>query len=75
MKLLKRLGYLILVAIVLAMIVFFIQGCTLPDGIRKVTTWGVVIPTPAGPIAIGYWHSEHGEGVESEQSSRPEDVL
>jgi hypothetical protein len=54
----------------LSMIVIclLLSGCTLPTGIRKLTVWGFVLP---GPIAVGYWHSEHGEGVQSEESAKP----
>lgn len=52
----------------------FLSGCTLPTGTRKVTAWGVgFVPNPTGiplPFA-GYWHSEHGEDVISEESARP----
>jgi hypothetical protein len=52
----------------------FLSGCTLPAGTRKVTAWGVgVVPTGSGfPVPFaGYWHSEHGDDVISEQSARP----
>jgi hypothetical protein len=50
----------------------FLSGCTLPTGTRKVTAWGVFLPTPTGfPIGVGYWHSEHGDDVISEQSAKP----
>jgi hypothetical protein len=50
-----------------------LAGCSLPQGTRKITAWGIgAIPTGGIPIPIiGYWHSEHGENVESEESAKP----
>jgi hypothetical protein len=53
---------------------FIFLGCSLPQGTRKVTAWGIgFVPTPTGvplPFA-GYWHSEHGDDVVSEKSAEP----
>jgi hypothetical protein len=56
----------------------FLSGCTLPQGTRKVTAWGVgVLPSGTGfPIPFaGYWHSEHGDDVISEHSASPSVVI
>lgn len=52
-------------------------GCsTLREGeTRKITAYGIWAVVMGAPIGIGYWHSERGDDVKSEQSSKPEDAL
>lgn len=38
---------------------------------RKITAWGIWAAPFGTPVGIGYWHSERGPGVESEQSAKP----
>jgi len=56
------------------LICFLLSSCALNDGeSRKITAYGIWCTYSA--CGIGYWHSERGPNVESEQSSKPEDVL
>ena len=38
---------------------------------RKITAWGVWAVVMGAPIGVGYWHSERGPDVDSEQSAKP----
>jgi hypothetical protein len=52
----------------------FLASCALKEGEnRKITAWGFwCTPTSCG---VGYWHSERGKDILSEQSAKPEDSL
>ena len=58
-------------AVLLAL--FAVAGCEpLRQGEgRKITAWGIWAAPMGTPIGIGYWHSERGPNVESEQSAKP----
>lgn len=55
------------------LLLFSLAGCsTLREGEnRKITAWGIWAVVMGAPIGIGYWHSERGPDVESEQSAQP----
>jgi hypothetical protein len=57
--------------LVLALVLLGLVGCA-PVGMRKITAWGIWAMPMGMPVGIGYWHSEHGKGVESEDSAKPE---
>ena len=50
-----------------------LAGCSTlrPGEDRKVTAWGLWHAGPAGIVGLGYWHSERGDEVKSEESARP----
>lgn len=50
-----------------------LSACSLPPGqTRKITAWGIWnVNAYTGILGVGYWHSEAGEGVESEKSASP----
>lgn len=41
---------------------------------RKITAWGIWGVVMGAPIGVGYWHSERGDDVKSEQSAKPSDA-
>ena len=50
--------------------ILMLGGCSLSPGEnRKVTAWGVWCSP--GACGVGYWHSERGPDVVSEESARP----
>lgn len=61
--------------ILIGLIVFALMfgGCsTLREGEnRKITAWGLWAVVMGAPVGVGYWHSERGPDVESEQSAKP----
>lgn len=63
-----------LLAVLLAFLLA-LNGCSPPVGMRKITAWGLWAVPFGSPIGIGYWHSEHGIGVQSEISDKPSDAL
>ena len=65
----KRLGSLFLACL----LAVFLSGCsTLRSGEdRKITAWGLWYAGPMGIVGLGYWHSERGDEVKSEQSAKP----
>lgn len=60
-------------AMLLFALAALISGCEpLREGEgRKITAWGIWAAPMGTPIGIGYWHSERGPDVESEQSAKP----
>lgn len=42
---------------------------------RKITAWGFWAVVGANPIGIGYWHSERGPAVKSEESAKPPNMM
>ena len=64
---------------ILKVIIVFLllTGCSaLKEGEnRKITAWGIWAVVMGAPIGVGYWHSERGPDVKSEESSKPEDVI
>lgn len=51
-------------------LLLLVSGCALnPGENRKVTAWGVWCTAAA--CGVGYWHSERGPDVESEESAQP----
>lgn len=63
------------VAIVVALIALalVLSGCqSLRKGEdRKITAWGIWAVPFGAPIGVGYWHSERGDDVKSEESAKP----
>lgn len=50
-------------------------GCSLGAGeSRKITAWGLWYAGAPGVIGLGYWHSERGDDVKSEESAKPPKV-
>ena len=49
-------------------------GALHPGESRKVTAWGLWYAGAPGVIGLGYWHSERGDEVKSEQSAKPPKV-
>ena len=50
----------------------FLSGCALNQGeSRKITAWGIWAVPFGSPVGIGYWHSERGPDVKSEESAKP----
>lgn len=62
-----------ILAVVVWTLWLLLAGCTsLREGEnRKITAWGFWAVIYGNPIGIGYWHSERGPGVESEESAKP----
>ena len=61
------------VAIALALA---LGGCSAlrPHESRKITAWGLWYAGAPGVVGLGYWHSERGEDVKSEESAKPPKV-
>jgi len=64
-----------MLAAVLLAFLLALNGCSAPTGMRKITAYGLWAVVFGSPIGIGYWHSEHGIGVQSEVSDKPSDAL
>lgn len=58
---------------VLIMALLLFSACEpLRDGeSRKITAWGFWAVIYGSPVGVGYWHSERGPNVQSEESARP----
>jgi hypothetical protein len=63
----------IIYAVALGLVLSATMGCsTLKEGeTRKITAWGIWGVVLGAPLGIGYWHSERGDDVKSEQSAKP----
>ena len=59
-------------ALLLALM-WFLVGCSAlaPGQSRKITAWGLWYAGAPGVIGLGYWHSEKGDDVKSEESAKP----
>lgn len=56
----------------IVLLAVLLSGCALnPGENRRVTAWGVWMVALGSPIGIGYWHSERGPDVKSEESAKP----
>ncbi|MSR15348.1 MAG: hypothetical protein EXR86_12450 [Gammaproteobacteria bacterium] len=68
-------GELIAAATLLA-VTLSLNGCqALREGeTRKITAWGVWGVFMGAPMGVGYWHSERGDEIKSEQSAKPSDA-
>jgi len=62
------------IAVVITMV---FTGCSAlsPHENRKITAWGLWYAGAPGVLGLGYWHSERGEDVKSEQSAKPPKVM
>ena len=67
--------WLAITAVVLLLFAWALSGCSPPVGMRRITAWGLWAVPFGAPVGIGYWHSEHGVGVKSEESENPSDAL
>jgi len=61
---------------VLLALIWLPVGCSTlnPHESRKITAWGLWYAGAPGVVGLGYWHSERGEDVKSEESAKPPKV-
>ena len=63
------------VAVIALALMLVCQGCALnAHESRKSTAWGLWYAVAPGVVGLGYWHSERGEDVKSEESAKPPKV-